>query len=416
MPYTSTKERLDARLAKQASGLKHIKAPTGVEFTVTVDFDKKIEKAAMKDPLLIAGFDAAARDTADRFVEFVGLKMKATEQLVQKALEANKQADIDAAQKKMNADIEQMRGSAQLFGAQQVQRVWDDLAKKKKEYTKYKIKIGVTIGAAAASLVTSIALMATSAWTGGASAALSIIGMIKSAGIIAKEISLAAVEVEKVAVALNNQLKVVETVWKSKVAGHANEVTGSLIGQFIGQTQPTIKSCDDLLGRCEAKVTGIIVNTHKLSKQIEQMKVGMSKLHTDFMAEAKKRLEKHPSGKGAAQLAVVQKQYFAAVEGVEADIINARQKVNQQLDRAVKMGQTVKALKVRVDTLKGNRGVAYKLLETALLGFDLATSPLSGNGVASSFGEMAGTFGAAAASLAIDRIAKRAFDGTFLEG
>ncbi len=415
MPYQSAKQRLDARLAKEAAGLTHIKPPTGVEFVVTVNFDAKVEKAAIKDPLLIAGFDRAAADTVDRFVQLVGLKMRNADQLIQKALEANKPADVEAAQKKMNADIEQMRGSAQLFGAQEVQRVWDELAKRKKDYTKYKIKITVTIGSAAAGLATSIALMAASPWTGGASAALSIIGMVKAAGVIAKECALAAADVEKVAVALNTQLKLVEKVWRSKVAGHASEVAASVVNQFIGQPPPSIKACDDLLGRCEQKVNGIIVRAHDLSKRIEEMKKGMSKLHVDFMAEAKKRLEKHPSGKGAAQLATVQKQYFIAVEGVERQIQEAREKVNRQLERAEVVGQTVKSLKVRVETLKGNRGVAYKIIDTALLGLDVATSGLSGNGLVQTFNDMAGTFGAAATSLAIDRIAKKALDGTFLE-
>ena len=81
---------IDDRLARAASGLKHIKPPTGVGFVIEVNFDAKVEKAAAKDPLLIKDFEAAAEDTVSRFVEFVGLKMKATDELVQKLIDANK--------------------------------------------------------------------------------------------------------------------------------------------------------------------------------------------------------------------------------------------------------------------------------------------------------------------------------------
>jgi hypothetical protein len=415
LPYTLPKQRLDARFAKEAAGLKHVKPPVNVEFSFIVSFDAKVEKAALKDSLLIGEFDKAGMDTVDRFVQFVGMKMKATDQLVQKALEANKPSDVEAAQKKMNADIEAMRGSAQQFGAQQVQRVWDDLAKRKKEYTKYKIKIVVTISTAAAGMATSIALLAASPWTGGASAALTIIGIVKSAGVIAKECALAAADVEKIAVALNAQLVLVEKAWRSKVAGHAAEVMASVINQFIGQPPPSIKACDDLCNRCEQKVNGLILGCHDMSRKIESMKGDMSKLHVSFMTEAKKRLEKHPSGKGPAQLAVVQQQYFKAVADVETKIQETRIALNKQLERSQVAGLAIKSIRVRVDTLKGNRGVAYKIIDTALLGLDVATSGLSGNGLVSGFNDMAGTFGSDAASLAIDRISKVALEGTFLE-
>ena len=154
------KERLDSKLAKEANGLKFVVAPANVTFVIKVDFDKKVEKAAMADPLLRKDFDDAGQDTIERFVEFVGLKMKSTNQQVNKLVDQNKLDEAEAMKAKMNRDIEQMRGSAQQFGVQQVQRAWTDLGQKKKEYRTYKIKIVVTISAASAGLATSIGLLA----------------------------------------------------------------------------------------------------------------------------------------------------------------------------------------------------------------------------------------------------------------
>ena len=391
-------------------------APTRVSFVIKVELDAKIEKAALADPLLRKEFEDAAQDTIARFVEFVGLKMKATDQAVQKLIDANKAAEVEPAKKKMNSDIEQMRGSAQQFGVMQVNRAWDDLCKKKKEYQKYKIKIVVTIGAAVAGLATSIALMATSPWTGGASAALSIIGMVKSGVVISKESAAAAMELETAARSLEGQLKIVAKIWNTnKAAAHGAEVGAAIVKQFLGEAPPNIKSCQDWLYRCEQKLNGINVNNHKLSKQMEVMKAGMSKLESDFMGEAKKRLEKHPSGKGGAQIGKVRNQFHASVDSAETKILDAQKKLLQQVDRAKEGAKTVSNLKKQVDALAGYRGTAYKFIDNLLLLSDVAVSGLSGNSLVQGFGDMASTFGSAVAGLGIDRVSKAALEGTFLE-
>jgi hypothetical protein len=191
------KERLDAKLAKEARGLKFVVAPTNVTFVIKVDFDSKVEKAAMADPLLRKDFDDAGQDTIERFVEFVGLKMKSTDQQVGKLVDQNKMAEAAAMKAKMNSDIEPMRGSAQQFGVQQVQRAWTDLGKKKKEYTKYKIKIVVTISAASAGLATSIGLLAATGFSGGASGVIGVVGMVNSVVTISKQVVAAGMEVEQ---------------------------------------------------------------------------------------------------------------------------------------------------------------------------------------------------------------------------
>jgi hypothetical protein len=410
------KDKLDARLAKEANGLKHVKAPTSVVFVIKVAFDSKVEKAALKDPLLRQEFEEAAADTIDRFVEFVGLKMKATDPLIQKLLDANKTAEVEVLKKKMNSDIEQMRGSAQQFGVMQVNKAWTDLGKKTKEYTKYKIKVVVTIGSAVAGLATSIGLMAGAPWTGGASAALSIIGMIKSAVTIAKEAAAAAMEVETAAKTLQVQLKVVQKIWATnKAAGHANEVTASIMGQFLGQANPSIKECQNWSYKCEQKVNGIVVANHGLARSIESMKKGLSKLEVDFMTEAKKRLEKHPSGKGGAQLGKVRDQFHRAVDAAESKITEAGKTLVAEVARSKAAEKTVADLKKQVDALAAYKGTAYKVIDNLLLLSDIAVSGLSGNNLVQSFNDMAGSFGAAIVSLGIDRISKVALEGTFLE-
>ena len=410
------KEKLDAKLEKEARGLKFVVAPKNVGFVIKVDFDSKVEKAAMADPLLRKDFEDAAIDTIDRFVEFVGLKMKATEQIVTKLVDQNKMAEAAAVKAKMNSEIEQMRGSAQQFGVQQVQRAWTDLGKKKKEYTKYKIKIVVTISAASAGLATSIGLLAATGFSGGASGVLGIVGMVNSVVTISKEVVAAGMEVEQAAKTLGVQLKAVEKIVReSKAATHANEIAGAVLTKFLGQAQPTIKGCDDWMGRCGNKLNGLEIKNHSLAKQIQSLINAMPDLEAKFMAHAEKRLKSHPSAKAPAQVAVVKKQYHKAVDAAETRIQESSQQLLKQIDRFKVAQKSVGELKKRVDAIKAFRGGPYRVLDNALLATDLLLSPLSGNSLVSGAANIAMNVAPLAATLAIDRITKVALEGTLLE-
>src|ERR1035438_6876122 len=137
--------------------------------------------------------------------------MNSSDQQVGKLVDQNKPAEAAAMKAKMNSDIEPMRGSAQQFGVQQVQRAWTELGKKKKkkEYTKYKIKSVVTISAASAGLATSIGLLAATGFSGGASGVIGVVGMVNSVVTISKEVVAAGMEVEQAAKTLGVQLKAV---------------------------------------------------------------------------------------------------------------------------------------------------------------------------------------------------------------
>ncbi|HUB79431.1 MAG TPA: hypothetical protein VMB03_11565 [Bryobacteraceae bacterium] len=415
MPW-EMKEKLDAKLAKEAAGLKYVVAPTNCTFLIKVDFDAKVEKAAMADPLLRKDFDDAGQDTIGRFVEFVGLKMKSTNELVGKLLLANKVVEAQAMKEKMNKDIEQMRGSAQQFGVQQVQNAWTSLGKKKKEYTKYKIKIVVTISAAAAGLAASIAGLAASGFSGGASGALGIIGMVNSVVTISKEVVAAGMEVETAAKTLVVQLKAVEAAFKASVAGaHVNEITGAILQKFIGISQPSIKSCDDWMGRCEQKLNGVEIKNHQLAENIQKLINTMPTFEEKFLAEAAAYLKKNPNPKAIDQLGVIKKNYHKAVDAAEVKIQECSKELLGQIDRFKAAKVSVEELKKRVDAIKKFRGGPYKLLDNLLIVTDVLLSPLSGNSLVRGAANIAQNVVPCVTLLAVDRITKIATEGTVLE-
>jgi hypothetical protein len=142
------KDKLDAALAKEASGLKQVKPPTGVNFVIKVDFDAKIEKAALADPLLRKDFEDAAQDTIARFVEFVGLQKrlekhpsgKGGAQLAKvrtqfhAAVDATEEKILDA-QKTLLTQVERAKDMAGSFGAAVTSLGIDRVAKQALEGT-----------------------------------------------------------------------------------------------------------------------------------------------------------------------------------------------------------------------------------------------------------------------------------------
>lgn len=415
MPW-EMKEKLDTKLAKEAGGLKLVAPPANVAFLIKVNFDGKIEKAAMADPLLRQDFEDAGQDTIALFVEFVGKKMKATETQVAKLLDQNKLAEAIAANDKMNKDIEMMRLSAQQFGVQQVNKAWTELQKKKKEYLKYKIKIVVTVSAAVAGLAVSISLMAAAPWTGGASAALSIIGMINAAVTISKELVAAGMEVETAAKSLGVQIKAVEAIFKaSRAAGHANEISGTVLTKLLGQAQPSIKGCTDWMGRCENKLNGLEIKNHALAKSIQSLINAMPLLEGKIMADVQKQLKTHPSPKAMGQLGQVKKQYHNAIDAAEDKITASQKSLLAQVARFKAANVVVTKLSKAVKELEKNRGVPYRILDNVLLLYDLALTPLSGNNLVSGAADIASNVAPTAALFVIDRIQKLASEGTVLE-
>src|SRR5262249_11409883 len=148
---------------------------------------------------------------------------------------------------------------------------------------------------ATAGLVTSLALIGATGFTAGASGALGIVAMVKSCATIATEVASAAQTVQQSVRTLNLQLVVVEEIWsKTKAGGHASEIAAAAFKEFLGFSQPSIKSCQNNLATAKSKLNGMDVNTHDIAKQIAKAMAKAKDMRNEFLAEANKRLAKHP--------------------------------------------------------------------------------------------------------------------------
>jgi len=257
--------------------------------------------------------------------------------------------------------------------------------------------------------------MASQPFQGGASSAFAIIGMVKSTVVITKEVASAWLSVEQASSMLEKQLKIVELEWsKSKALGHGNEISAAIINQFIGISQPCIKTCVSQLDTCKKKLIGIDINCHTTSKDLLVMIKKTEELKKGFMAEVHKRLDKNPSAKAPEHVKIIEKRLNEYLKPWEDKVEAIFPKLEGELARVKKAQEVITLLIPRVVKLGKLRGLPYKVLDNLLIFTDVALSPLNGNGIVSASADIAANVIPAVGGLAIDKISGVVFDGTLL--
>ena len=399
-------------------GLQYVQPPKNANFSVDVDFDDKVFKQVEKDSILLKEMNQAANQAYSQTVSAITSKLKLWDKLIKGMVD---KGEKEATIKKQIAGLnDAMKNDVKvgIVGAElAIQKVWTDYAKKKKQYKGYKIKFVLKITGLVAGLATSIALMATAPFTGGASAAISIVGMVKSGVSLAKEISSAAVKVETSMKVLKTSLTAVETVAKTTKAGlHGNEISAAVFNQFLGAAQPNVKSCVTQLGTVESKLGGVEIKSHDLSKTLNGILDKQETLRKDFMAEVNKQLGKHPSSEAPKQIKLIEKRLDQHLASNYKLVRKQIDSVESTHDRWLKGSQMVKNnLRPRVIELaKMRKGMGYKALDVCLTLSDIPLSLVDGNAIKLTSNTIATGLAPCLASMAYDEITDRVLDGTLL--
>lgn len=378
---------MDGDVAKAAGPLQVMTYPKGMKFTVEVEFDDKMKKEIGADALLKQDMwlevDAVYKDLIKR----IGENLKNTDR---GAIQLRNNKQIDKLKKLVdvvNRGVDGARDIAQESAQKKILGHYESLKKKRKEYTKYKIKIVVTITSATAGLVTSLALIGASGFSGGASGAIGIIAMIKSCATLATEIAAAAQTVQQSIGTLRIQLTAVETVWKkTKAGGHGNEISAAVFKEFLGVSQPSVKSCQSNLGTAKSKLNGMDVRTHDIAKEIQKAMAKAKQMQNDFLAEANKRLAKHPDPDALKKYGPkVLTNLNKYMQSTDEKIRTLLQSVQNNL-AAIKLADAdITELEKRVQAISGARdSKAYRVLDNALAVGNVSLSILSGNGLVDS--------------------------------
>ena len=275
-----------------AGALEYVKPPV-LNFKIEVELPKEIEKEALKNPLLQQEWQTYADKVLDQTVATIEGKCKVFDKLFKGMIDKGAaKADIDKQMVGLNKAIQDDIKIAIKASEIGVKDAWDDLVSKRKEWKGFKIKIGVSILGTLATLAVSIAAMAGAGFSGGASGAIAIIGFIKSGVKIAQDIKRIAIDIDKAKKELDGHLKVVEAAAKNKGLFAANEVTGAILNEFLGVSQPTIKSCGTCFETFKAKYAQIVVNVHELSKTLNKI---LEKQVTLRRISSRKRKRSWPS-------------------------------------------------------------------------------------------------------------------------
>jgi hypothetical protein len=378
---------LDADVARAAGPLAVMTYPKGMKFKVEVEFDPKMKKEIGADALLKQDMwlevDAVYKDLVKR----IGENLKATDR---GAIQLRDKKEIDKLKKLVdvvNRGIVGARQIAEESAQKKIHAHYEGLKKKRKEYTKYKIKIVVTITSATAGLATSLALIGASGFSGGASGAIGIIAMVKSCATIATEVAAAAQTVEQSVGSLKVQLVAVEKVWKkTKAGGHGNEISAAVFKEFLGVSQPSVKSCQSNLSTAKSKLNGMDVRTHDIAKEIQKAMGKAKDMRNDFLAQANKRLEKHPDPQALKKYGPkVLNNLNKYMQSTDEKINKLMQAVTRNFDAIKKAGADLKLLEDRVDAIsKVREPKAYKVLDNLLAVGNVSLSMLSGNGLVNS--------------------------------
>lgn len=398
------------------SGLKMLEAPKGWKFTVEVDFDAKVFKSVEKDSILLKEMNEAASKVYVQTCNSVKGKYTTFEKLFQGM--ANKGAAKAVLVQNIagfNKSLEQDRTIGEIGAKQAIEAVWRSWSAKNKEYNKYKIKIGVTIFGAVAALAVSIGIMASSPFTGGASAAISIVGMWKSALVIAKEIGSAAMEIEKAQKLLGGYMTAVEAVAKKgKAAAKGNEYAAAVVKQILGEAQPNIKGCIGQLSTIIQKLTGVEVKAHNCAKALNGILDAQGKLRTDFMKEVNAKLAQHPSENAKGEITLIKQRLDKAIDENAAQVVLFVDKTEKLHERFKAAEEVTKELATRVIPLKALRGIDNVILENLLYFADMPLGALNGNALATASSDLINGLVPVAANMAYDKLTGAVLDKTLL--
>lgn len=214
---------------------------------------------------------------------------------------------------------------------------------------------------------------------------------------------------------LVKNLAVVEKAASKPGLNVANEVSAAIFQEFLGISQPSVKTCEDAADTLKAKYAQMVVKIHDLSKTLNKILKLQDKMKADFLKEVTSKLKKHPIKDKKGQLVMISKALDTALADNYAKVQAAIDKIQFMYGEARNWAKSVKDLVARVKklTLKDPKGL--KVFREGLKFAALALSPIDGNSIATSAKDLGMGVGGAVGGYAYDKITSKALDGTVFD-
>jgi hypothetical protein len=268
----------------------HLKVPS-LLFRLEVPAEKNIRKAYDEDPLLRAKLGEAAVKVYDSIERQMEIATRGWDAKVEKVKqdEAAKKALAREYQKLFESQVDLAVKAAQ----RNTEMVWTELVRTKKDYAKYKWKAGIKVSLGAASVITTVAIMASSGASFGATAIPGILGVIRSTSQLAQQCKALYDELEATIKQLNQNLAKVQATYKDASKGKvgAGEAGAMLVSKVFTIELPSIKRCQELLGRGRSKCDGVVVKSHDIAKKLETALKGVDAIARKADGKSRKKLE-----------------------------------------------------------------------------------------------------------------------------
>ena len=268
----------------------HLKVPS-LMFRLEVPAEKAIRKAYDEDPLLRAKLTEAAGKVYDSIERQMEIATRGWDAKIEKVKtdEAAKKALAKDYQKLFEDQVDLAVKAAQ----RSTEAVWIELVRTKKDYSKYKWKAGIKVSLGVASLITTVAIMASSGASFGATAIPGILGVMRTSAQLALQCKALYEELETTVKTLNGHLAKVSARYqdagKAKLA--AAEMSAMLIQKVLVVEMPSIKSCQGLLERGRSKCDGVVVKSHDIAKKLETALKGVDAIGKKADGKSRKKLE-----------------------------------------------------------------------------------------------------------------------------
>ena len=410
---------LDADVARATGPLQVMTYPKGMKFSIQVELPKEVESDKLLAQELWLGVGAVYKDLVSRIAE----NLKNTDRgavLLRNAKEVEKLKKLIEV---VNRGIDGATRIAEEAAIKTVQTNFDKLKAKRKDYTKYKIKIVVTITGAAVGLATSIALIAATGFSGGASGVIGIISMTKSVAVIATEVVSASQSVEQSIATLKVQIAAINKIWgdaKGKgrqVRAATNEVMAAVFKEFLGLPLASAKQCKSNADTALEKLGGLEVNTHDMAKRVTKLMLESSNMAKDFVEKANTKLKKHPDPQalqkyGPKLIGNLQKAVKPGNDAIKALMLEIDKNLRRVDTCKVEMAKLSKEVdeiyKIRTSSKLTEN--LYKALDNSLsIANNVLAGALSGNGLVKGAQDIAANVAPVSALFAYDKVSAVVF-------
>jgi hypothetical protein len=371
-------------LASAVGELQVLTMPNGLDFHVEVEMPAELEKALGKDPLLLQKMHDSIGPTYKKLIESLADDFEKFETIGRMQRDKGEIDLVKQIPTKLKSMVDGQMNVARDNAQKNALGCYDKYLQSHAEYKKYKLKIGATITGAIGGLAASIAAAATGAFTGGLSTVVGIIGLIKSAIVLTKEIGSALLEVEQAFKILELEMAAMEKAFldsKGKVTklGKANEAASIVLDQFIGFSGPNIKKTTDQVKIVKAKTQGIDLKSHALAQTLNKVLKQSEVFENELAAKAAEVLHK----KGIADnminkyLAGIKSRLNTTITPLNAKVMDLIGKIGDLQKRVQNMESAMAPIIVKYRKIEEQRGKGFEIFALVLSLSDIALVPIT---------------------------------------